>query len=147
VTTTRESFKLETIVDEVPVRVQTMERYTEKVPVTKRVARRVAETKMVMVPRRVTIRVPLNFYDPYSAAISANYSSFSNVIDSSVVTASDASTAKTSPAPTVDAASEPNYEIRKIEVDSAESTVNNKAAESEELPAKSDDGLNLKLLD
>jgi hypothetical protein len=151
VTTTRESFKLETVVDEIPVRVQTMERYTEKVPVTKRVARRVAETKMMMVPRRVTTRVPLNFYDPYSAAISADYSSFSNVVDSAVVTASDSKQSASLPAPADAAVSDTKFEVRKIEVDKIKpsGTVENaqKSAESEELPAKSDGTLNLKLQD
>jgi hypothetical protein len=123
-----------------------MERYTEKVPVTTRVARRVAETKMVMVPRRVTTRVPLNFYDPYSAAISANYSSFADVVDSSVVTASDASTVNSSPAPTVDTTSESKVEVRKIEVnDGTIGVEKNAAADSEELPAKADETLNLQL--
>jgi hypothetical protein len=137
-TVQRQSYKLETIEENVPVRTTTMERYVEKVPVRTRVPHRVEYEVMVRVPRQVTSRIPLSYYDPFSAAIASDYSTFASPsdilapIDSSVTTASSSGTAPT----TTSTLMKP--EVTKIEQSPAEdkaTTTENEKSDDEKLPA------------
>jgi hypothetical protein len=80
VTTQRESFKMETVVEEVPVRTTTMERVVQKVKVPVKVARRVEVKETRMVPRQVATRIPLDYYDPFTPISSASIPSLPSVV-------------------------------------------------------------------
>lgn len=96
----RESYKLETVEQEVPVRTYETERVVQKVRVPVRVARQVPITETRLMPKTVTMRVPLAYYDPYSSSIADSYSSWMPILSDPVVVPGNSSTAappKTSP--------------------------------------------------
>jgi len=80
VTTQRESFKMETVVEEIPVRTTTMERVVQKVKVPVKVARRVEVKETRMVPRQVATRIPLDYYDPFTPNSSSSVPSLPSVV-------------------------------------------------------------------
>jgi hypothetical protein len=80
VTTQRESFKMETVVEEIPVRTTTMERVVQKVKVPVKVARRVEVKETRMVPRQVATRIPLEYYDPFTPYSNSSTPSLPSVV-------------------------------------------------------------------
>ncbi len=82
----RESYKLETVTQEVPIKTYTMEKVVQKVQRPYRVAKTVPYVETRMMPKTVTMRVPLSYYDPYSTSIVDNYSSWMPVVNASATT-------------------------------------------------------------
>jgi hypothetical protein len=86
----------EKVVREVPVQVYTTERVVNKVKVTKQTPRWVAHKETRQVLRPVVTATPLNWFDPYSAAVSAGYPALS-VEEVSKPVAQDATSSKVTP--------------------------------------------------
>ncbi len=87
VTVQRESYKLETVTEDVPVRTYTTERIVQKVKEPVRVATRVPVTETRMFPKVVTSRIPLTYYDPYASSIVDSYSSWKPLASPATITA------------------------------------------------------------
>ncbi len=84
VTVQRQTYKLETVTEEVPIRTYSTERVVQKVKTPVRVARRVPVVETRMVPKTVTSRIPLDYFDPYAGAIVESQSTWMPVIDSAL---------------------------------------------------------------
>ncbi len=79
----RESYKLETVSEDIPIKTYSTERVVEKVRVPVRVVRRVPVEETRVEPRTVYYRVPYAYYDPFATSIRDNFSSFPSTISSS----------------------------------------------------------------
>jgi hypothetical protein len=95
-----------------------------------------------MVPKQVVQRVPLSYIDPFSAAITSGYSSFSNpvtpaaTVNGANATAPDASLETSilqpNPSPAATTSDAPQTRMQKIEMSELESIVDLEAAVAEE---------------
>jgi YTV len=133
----RESFKLETVSEDVPIKTYSTERVVEKVRVPVRVVRRVPVEETRLEPRTVYYRVPHAYYDPFATSIRDNWSSFPTTISSSAapITAVPAK-AETAGAATPAANQGSNQSVQKVEVSKPED-----AAKKAEEKSKTDEKL------
>ena len=144
----RESYKLETVSEDIPIKTYSTERVVEKVRVPIRVVRRVPVEETRVEPRTVYYRVPYAYYDPFATSIRDNFSSFPTTISSSsapIVPSQPATGTSQNSAPATSNPGNPQT-VQKVEVgkpNSSSSDADKNKQSDEQLPkgkAEENDG-------